>query len=425
MYLKKKIKTSDIFYKSSRGSEPNISFGLNYFSNLISKLGATLYKGSIDYIVDTEKLFIDANIKKINSIIGQDIEKSEIEKILISLGFEVKEPIEETLSIKVPHYRHDIRNVADITEEVIRIIGIDNIKSKPLCIDEVNRVNKTSLDLQKRNKLRYKAIENGFFETLTVKDKLELINPIVKELNTYRTTLLLNLVEACSNNFKTGARRASFFEIGTIFDENRVESKKIAFIHSGASEQEDIANAGKPKNMDFFSFAKKVLNTIGEFELETIENIDNKFIHPYQSANILIDGKIVGFISKLHPSVCEDYDLSDTFFAQINFDSIKNNLTKASSYSKFQASRKDLSILAPKNMEFKEIKKVINSLNNPLIKQYNLIDIYSDEKLGEFESLTIRFTLQSDEKTLEDEDINLVINSILDSLKDKLNITLR
>lgn len=441
LVFEKKIKTSDIFYKSSRGSEPNISFGLNYFSNLISKLGATLYKGSIDYIVDTEKLFIDANIKKINSIIGQDIEKSEIEKILISLGFEVKEPIEETLSIKVPHYRHDIRNVADITEEVIRIIGIDNIKSKPLCIDEVNRVNKTSLDLQKRNKLRYKAIENGFFETLTyvftskenlikygfktVKDKLELINPIVKELNTYRTTLLLNLVEACSNNFKTGARRASFFEIGTIFDENRVESKKIAFIHSGASEQEDITNAGKPKNMDFFSFAKKVLNTIGEFELETIENIDNKFIHPYQSANILIDGKIVGFISKLHPSVCEDYDLSDTFFAQINFDSIKNNLTKASSYSKFQASRKDLSILAPKNMEFKEIKKVINSLNNPLIKQYNLIDIYSDEKLGEFESLTIRFTLQSDEKTLEDEDINLVINSILDSLKDKLNITLR
>lgn len=154
-------------------------------------------------------------------------------------------------------------------------------------------------------------------------------------------------------------------------------------------------------------------------------NIDNKFIHPYQSANIVIDEKVVGFISKLHPSVATDYDLSDTFFAQIDFDAIKNEIIKVSSYSKFQTSRKDLSIIAPKNMEFKLIKDVIKSLNNPLIKQFNLIDIYSDEKLGEFESLTIRFTLQSDDKTLEDDDINGVMNSILDILKEKLNITLR
>src|SRR5574344_2028023 len=436
-----KIKTGDIFYKASRGSNPDLSYGVNYFSSFASKMGATIYSGTKEFLEDIEKITLSISVKNINSIIGQDIEKIEIERILTSLEFEIKESVDDILLIKVPHYRHDIKNIADIAEEVIRMVGIDNIISKPLAIDEVNRVNKTSLDLQKKNKLRYKAIENGFFETLTyvfsskenlekygfktVKDDLDLINPIVKELNTYRTTLLLNLIEACSNNFKTGARSASFFEIGTIFDENRVESKKIAFVHSGASSLEDVSNSGKPKNIDFFSFAKKVLNTIGEFELEPMTNIDNKFIHPYQSANILIDGKISGFISKLHPSVESDFDLSDTFFAQIDFDSLKNSLVKASSYSKFQASRKDLSIIAPKTLEFKEIKKVINSLNNNLIKQYNLIDIYSDEKLGENESLTIRFTLQSDDKTLEDEDINQVINSILDALKEKLNITLR
>lgn len=436
-----KIKTGDIFYKASRGSNPDLSYGVNYFSSFASKMGATIYSGTKEFLEDIEKITLSISVKNINSIIGQNIEKIEIERILTSLEFEIKESVDDILLIKVPHYRHDIKNIADIAEEVIRMVGIDNIISKPLAIDEVNRVNKTNLDLQKKNKLRYKAIENGFFETLTyvfsskenlekygfktVKDDLDLINPIVKELNTYRTTLLLNLIEACSNNFKTGARSASFFEIGTIFDENRVESKKIAFVHSGASSLEDVSNSGKPKNIDFFSFAKKVLNTIGEFELEPMTNIDNKFIHPYQSANILIDGKISGFISKLHPSVESDFDLSDTFFAQIDFDSLKNSLVKASSYSKFQASRKDLSIIAPKTLEFKEIKKVINSLNNNLIKQYNLIDIYSDEKLGENESLTIRFTLQSDDKTLEDEDINQVINSILDALKEKLNITLR
>ena len=436
-----KIKTGEVYYKASRGSEPDIEFGANYFSNLVSKYGASIYRGNESFIEDSEKLTLDVSVRKINAIIGQEIPKIDIEKILTSLGFEVKDTLDNVLVIKIPYYRHDIKNVADITEEIVRIIGIDNIISKPLQIDEVNRVNKTSNDLIKKNKLRFKAIENGFYETLTyvfsskenlqkygfktVKDDLELINPIVKELNTYRTTMLLNLVEACANNFKVGARSTAFFEIGTIFDENRVESKKIAFVHSGASSLEDVSNAGKPKNMDFFSFAKKVLNTIGEFELEPMTNIDNKFIHPYQSANILIDGKISGFISKLHPSVESDFDLSDTFFAQIDFDSLEDGLIKASSYSKFQASRKDLSIIAPKTLEFKEIKKVINSLNNNLIKQYNLIDIYSDEKLGENESLTIRFTLQSDDKTLEDEDINQVINSILDALKEKLNITLR
>ncbi|MCG3716299.1 phenylalanine--tRNA ligase subunit beta, partial [Aliarcobacter butzleri] len=114
-----------------------------------------------------------------------------------------------------------------------------------------------------------------------------------------------------------------------------------------------------------------------------------------------------------------------TFVAEIDFEAVKDELLKTSSYSKFQSSKKDLSIIAPKSLEYKEIKKAINSLNNPNIKQYNLIDIYSDEKLGENESLTIRFVLQSDEKTLEEDDINSIINSILEVLKQKLSIGLR
>ena len=76
-------------------------------------------------------------------------------------------------------------------------------------------------------------------------------------------------------------------------------------------------------------------------------------------------------------------------------------------------------------MEYKEIKKAINSLNNTNIKQFNLIDIYNDEKLGDSESLTIRFVLQNDEKTMEDEDITSTMNSILDILNEKLSIGLR
>jgi len=436
-----KAKTGDIFYKSSRGSEPNLEFGLEYFSILASKFGAIIYTGIKESFEDVNRTTLTVSVKKINSIIGAEIDKLTIDKILTALDFEVKESLEDILFIKIPLYRHDIKNVADITEEIIRIIGIDKIQAKPLLIDGVKRVNKTSNDLLKKNKIRAKAIENGFFETLTyiftskenlekynfkvVKQELDLINPIVKELNTYRTTMFLNLIEACSNNFKNAARKTSFFEIGTIFDENRKESKKVAFIYSGACENEDVSNAGKPKNIDFFLFSKKLLNIIGEFDLEPMATIKNALIHPYQNANILIDKKVVGYMCKLHPNVANDFSLSDTFIAEVDFDKIKNDLTKVKSYSKFQISRKDLSIIVPKSLPFKEIKQAINSLNNPLIKQYNLIDIYSDEKLKDKESLTIRFVLQSDEKTLEEDDINSIISSILDVLKEKFSITLR
>ncbi|MBU0924776.1 phenylalanine--tRNA ligase subunit beta [bacterium] len=436
-----KIKTGEVYYKASRGSEPDIEFGIDYFSSFVSKFGGSIYRGNETFIEDKEKLTLDISVRKINAIIGQEIPKIEIERILVSLGCEIKDALDNVLVIKVPHFRHDIKNVADITEEIVRIIGIDNIIAKPLQIDEVNRVNKTSNDLIKKNKLRFKAIENGFYETLTyvfsskenlqkygfktVKDELELINPIVKELNTYRTTILLNLVEACANNFKVGARSTAFFEIGTVFDENRAESKKIAFIQTGSSESEDVSNAGKPKNIDFFSFSKKVLNTIGKFDLEPMTDIDNNFIHPFQNANVLIDGVVVGYICKLHPSVCTDFDLNDTFVAQIDFEAIKNDIVKTTSYSKFQSSKKDLSIIAPKSLEYREIKRAINSLNNSTIKQFNLIDIYHDEKLGDNESLTIRFVLQNDEKTMEDEDITSTMNSILDVLNEKLSIGLR
>lgn len=436
-----KIKTGDVFYRTSRGSEPNVEYGIDYLATFVSKNGALIYKGRESFVEDKEKLVLDVSLNKINCIIGQDIEKNEIEKILTALGFEVKDNLNNVLTLKIPLFRHDIKNIADVTEEIVRIVGIDNIKAKPLEISEVNRVNKTAIDLSKQNKLRFKAIQQGFYETLTyvfaskenlekygfetVKKDFEIINPIAKELNTFRTTLLLNLVEAASNNIKIGAKSISFFEIGTIFNQNRDEFKKLSLIQTGAKENEDVVNAGKPENIDFFTFAKKISNIIGQFDLEVMTSFDNSFIHPYQNANIIVDNKVIGSISKLHPSICEDYNLSDTFICEVNFNDIKDDLVTVNSYSKFQASKKDLSIIVPKSMEYKEIKKQINSLQNDTIKQFNLIDVYTDEILADNESLTIRFVLQSDNKTLEEEDITSTMNSILEVLEKNLNIGLR
>ncbi|PIF03992.1 MAG: phenylalanine--tRNA ligase subunit beta [Arcobacter sp.] len=438
----KKQKTGDVYYKASRGSEPNLEMGVDSIISLLSQNGATIYNGSKNFINDVYLTTINVNNEKLNAIIGQEISPSKVSQILTSLGFFVKQDGQNTINVTIPAFRHDIKNIADVTEEIVRMIGIDKIKSKPLQIEELNNINDCSDQLILKNDIRTKAIQNGFFETLsyvfTNKELLEkyhfptvikskdILNPIVNELNTFRTTMALNFVQAVSHNVKQGYKSLGLFEIGTVFTKDREEIKTLGFIFSGEAEAESIANKAKPKNIDFFSFSQKLSSIIGQFELEPMKKISHDFIHPYQNARILKDGKEIGHIYKVHPTVTKDFDISnDTFIAQINFDLLNIKTIIATNISKFQSSKRDLSIIAPKNLEYKYIKKSINALKINEIKQFNLVDIYSDEKLGDFESLTIKFILQSETKTFEESDINKIMDKILKKLEKDLNIGLR
>ena len=437
-----KKKTSDIYYKASRGSEPNLYFGIDSITTFLSAHGSLIYNGSKDFVNNISENIITVHINKINNIIGQDIGKSKISTILLSLGFELKSSTTDTLTVLIPPFRHDIKNVADITEEIVRIIGIDNIVSKPLLIQEVSRDNDTSIKLALKNSLRAKAISNRFFETVTyvftnkellekygfdtVVDKKDILNPIVNELNTFRTTLSLNLVQAVSSNVKQGFKSIAFFENSVIFNKNRDESKSLGFIFSGYKENETVQNNAKPQKIEFFEFAQKISNIIGEFSIEPLTEISNKFIHPYQSGNIILDNKIIGIIYKLHPSVAKNFDIDDdTFIAEVNFDLLSSQTIIANDISKFQASKRDFSIVAPKDMPYKKIRNVIKELDIKEIVQFNLVDIYSDENLGDNESLTIKFTLQSTEKTMDEESINGIMDKILESLTSTLGLKLR
>jgi len=438
----KKKETGDIYYRASRGSEPNLDFGIDSIITLLSQNGATIYNGSKNFINDIKQNTININNQQLNKIIGQEIEPSQVSQILTSLGFFVKQDGQDTINVTIPPFRHDVKNIADITEEIVRIIGIDQIQSKPLLIQELNNINNNSNNLQIKNHLRSQSIANSFFETITylftnkellekynfpiVTPKKDILNPIVNEFNTFRTTLSLNLVQAVAYNVKQGFRSIALFESGTVFDKSRNEIKKMGFIFSGECENPAIANSAKPQNIDFFTFSEKIANIVGEFELQPMKKIISSFVHPYQNANIIKNRKNIGIIYKLHPTITDDFDIpKDTFIAQIDIDSLNNDTIIASHISKFQASRRDLSIIAPIKLEYKEIKKVIKSLRIKEIKQFNLVDIYHDEKLGENESLTIRFILQSEVKTFEESDINDIMSKILHKLQEELNISLR
>jgi phenylalanyl-tRNA synthetase beta chain len=258
----------------------------------------------------------------------------------------------------------------------------------------------------------------------TLEEELELANPIAEELNTLRSTILVNLLIAAKRNVSYSKKSIPLFEIGAIFGSKREQSEVISFIFSGQIEGENVRNAGKPQMIDFASFTQKVGAVVGAFELVPCR-YDNGLIHPYQSADIIVNGKVCGFLSKLHPTVQEAFDLPDTFIAELDFDLLLPTHINATPISKFQGVYKDLSIVIDKSMNYYEVAKVLNALDLPMLKDIYPVDIYEDEKLGDKKSLTIRFFIQAMEKTLEDSDIETVMSQIMTALENECSAELR
>ncbi len=440
MKMASKVEADDLFYNTSRGSESDLSLGMNYFcDSLDSSCSVLIDEKEYAYDFSQKSKVIEIDLAYIENFIGQKIETDIIKSILTRLGFEC-EFFEEKIKITIPKFRADIQNAQDIIEEIVRIVGIDNIKAKPLEFVEDRRLNKTYDLYKKRIKYRQKAAGSGFFESVhyffdnkklmqkfeieTLDEKLDLLNPITEELNTLRTTLVLNLIKSASYNAKNSYKSVKLFELGNVVDKNREQSEKMAFIFSGQLENASVLNHGKPQDINFFAFCEKISAVIGEFELKKDED-KKAFLSPYEQAKILIDGKEAGFIARVHINVEKEFDLQKTYICEVDFASLKDDIVKAKTYSKFPALNRDLSLLVPKKILFSEIKQKLDSVLPKEIKSFYPIDIYESEELGENVSLTVRFELGSDEKTLKEEEINSAMKGVLEVLKENFEIEMR
>ena len=435
------LKTDDLYYKTSRGSNPDLGFGLRFLAYLMDKYSdINCYEGALTVNVERENQKVMVDVKEISAIVGMDIEISKIITILKKLDFDINIVTEDVISVTVPLFRHDIRHIQDVAEEIVRIIGINNIEAKPFVFAEKPRLNDTTDRYRAKKSFRNRAVGIGFYENIsylfserallekysfsTVEEELELANPIAEELNTLRSTILVNLLLAAKRNVSYSKKSIPLFEIGAIFGSKREQSEVLSFIFSGHIEGENVRNAGKPAMIDFASFTQKVGAVVGEFELVPC-SYNNELIHPYQSANIVVNGKVCGFLSKLHPTVQEAFDLPVTFIAEINFDTLLPKHINAIPISKFQGVYKDLSIVIDKSLNYYEVAKVLNALDLPMLKDSYPVDIYEDEKLGDKKSLTIRFFIQAMEKTLEDSDIETVMSKIMTALENECRAELR
>ncbi len=436
-----KIENGPLFYRTSRGSEPNLDFGLEYCQELFNTYAKTeIYGGSLELVSPFEETVLHMSIEDINNIIGMEVEKTHVTQLLKNLGFSMLKSQAGQIVVGVPQFRHDVSHDQDIVEEIVRLIGIDNIPSKAYSFTEKAHTQDASGFFAKRKHYRQRAADCGFFESVQfvfnersklhefgfdlVEEKLDLLNPIAGTLDTLRSTLLLGLLDASSANMKAGRKQVKLFEVGSVFDTQRQESINMAFAFSGQERSESIVNHGKPDAVSFAGFVQNISNVIGDFELRQVE-LTHGLAHPYQSAEILVEGKVIGTLFKLHPTVQKAYDLESTYLCEISFDSLKYELDVFTSYSKYQASYRDLSVVIPKSLKYAELRGVIQEAQSAEVVRFYPVDTYESEELGDNMSLTLRFMLQSEERTLEEEDITSSMDSILSALNDKLGIVLR
>lgn len=435
------LDTDDLYYKTSRGANPDLSFGLKFLDLLMDTYtDISHYDGALDVSIARENTTVIVDIKEISSIIGMHVDTSTVVNILHKLGFEINAMGDDVFAVVVPLYRHDIKHVQDISEEIVRIIGINNIQAKPLVFPEQPRLNNTTDRYRIKKEFKNRATGALFYENVSyvfsdkvllekygfplIEEDLELANPIAEELNTLRSTILVNLLNAVKGNVSYSKKSIPLFEIGAVFGSKREQSEVISFVFSGQLDGANVRNSGKPYSINFASFAQKIGAVIGNFELRPC-TYKNGLVHPYQSADIIIDGQVCGFMSKLHPTVQESFDIPVTYIAELDFDVLMPKHINATPVSKFQGVYKDLSIVIDKTINYYEVATILNSLDIEVLKDSYPVDIYEDETLGDKKSLTIRFFLQSMEKTLEDFEIEDVMNQIIGILEKQCKAQLR
>ncbi|BDY13845.1 phenylalanine--tRNA ligase subunit beta [Hydrogenimonas cancrithermarum] len=438
---KEGLETDALYYRTSRGSEPDLEFGLNFLLSLLGQWSdAEVYAGCSEFITPKELHTLKITVEEIERLIGQQIELSVIVNILSRLGFVIHKTEDGQIILDTPSFRHDIENRQDVIEEIVRIVGIDNIASKPLRFQEANR---NSLALQRYKylrDLRLKAVANGFFETVhyvfcdnkklrqlgfePLKEEKALLNPITNEMDGLRPSLMVTMLDSLQRNVSMSKKRIPLFEIGKVFDTERNEAFHFLLAYAGEKEMEAVTNAGKPEPIDFASFVDKVAAVIGPFELKK-GSAENGLLHPYQSAEIWIDGKRAGVVSKLHPTVADAYDLPDTFFAELDVSNLEAKHIHAKAISAYTPVQRDISIVVPQTMPYTQIKEALEGNLPESVKQFFPIDRYVDESLGEWMSLTLRFMISSMEKTLEESEINAIMDDVLKILEKRCEAKLR
>ena len=381
---------------------------------------------------------------QVDQLLGYAVSGDFIADALTRLGCVVETKAQGEWLVIPPSHRYDMVIYQDLIEEVARIHGYDNIQISLPKIDVKLAQYQDGFDIAQ---LRQSIATLGYQEAISFSfadAKLEkqlnpnvqplmLANPISSDLAAMRSTLLSSLIPCVQYNLNRQQHRVRFFELGLRFDYQHAHSihdlkqvPTLALIAVGARAPESWH--AKSQEMDFFDFKGEVEQILaagrvrGEFVRST-----RAWLHPGQSAEILLNGQSIGYLGRLHPSLENELDLTTTWVAELDQQAVlQSYVSNFTELSRFPSVRRDIALLISDKIELRDIQRLIEQTGGELLDATWLFDVYTGQGVEQGKrSLAFAVLWQHPTRTLEDAEIKSGMDNIIQVLQDTYQATLR
>lgn len=441
--------STDASFRFERGIDPTITeYAIKRAALLIKEVaGGEITSDIIDvYPKKIEDFNVFLNFSKVDKIIGQQISKDIIKKILVSLDIKVTSVSDSGLGLTIPAYRVDVQREIDVIEEILRVYGYNNIKfsnkinatvaNSPRTEDyKIQNVVASQLNSQGFHEMMANSLTTAnytqFSEMLKEEHNVRILNPLSNDLAIMRQSLLFSGLEAISYNINRKNCDLKLFEFGKTYHNypsGFEEKKHLTLFLTGNRNHESWTTI--PKTTDFFLF-KGYVNAI----LERLGIQKNQY-QPLTSdvfsegIAVKIDNETIVELGVVKKSIAKHFGIKqEIFFADFNWSAILKlilNKIKFTEIPKYPEVRRDLALLIDQNVSYERIYTIANQTEKSLIKNIDLFDVYEGQNLPEGKkSYALSFSIQDVSKTLTDEQIDKIMNKLQQNFETELGAVLR
>ncbi|RYJ52252.1 phenylalanine--tRNA ligase subunit beta [Flavobacterium petrolei] len=440
---------TDASFRFERGIDSTITeYALKRAALLIQEVaGGEITSDVMNmYPKKIEDFSVFLNFSKVAKIIGQEIPKDTIKKILVSLDIKVNSVSDAGLGLTIPSYRVDVQREIDVIEEILRVYGYNNINfSKKLNATVSNSPRNEDYKIQ--NTIATQLNSQGFHEImanslttasyaalsdeLNVAHNVTMLNPLSADLSTMRQSLLFSGLEAVSYNINRKNADLKLFEFGKTYHNYLAgyeEKKHLSLFLTGNRNQENWTATQKPS--DFFLFKGYILGILSRLGLDKAQNNPVTSDVFSEGLAISIGNETILEFGIVKKSILKHFGIKqEVFYADFDWDTILKKISTKIKYveiPKYPEVRRDLALLIDKNITYDSIYNIARQTEKALLKDINLFDVYEGENLPEGKkSYALSFTIQDSSKTLTDVQIDKIICKLQKNFETELGASLR
>lgn len=462
VYVRKTSKrhqlNTDASFRFERGTDPTITvYALQRAALLIKEVaGGTISSPIMDvYPRPVDKVKVDFNLEKAFSLIGKVLEPEVVKNILRSLDIEILEETTTNFLLAIPPYRVDVKRLADVVEEVLRIYGYNNIEisdsvhstlsyiEKPDKDEVVNTIS-DALSAMGFNEIMSNSLTSGTYytslDTFKPENLVMMLNPLSQELNCMRQTLLFGGLEAVRHNTNRKNQDLKLYEFGNIYIKEEAKNQVLPgfseafhlalFVTGFKKEEHWIEKQALSTFYTLKGYTEYILNRMGIAPDKCVHETFNNDIFE-EALQYSLHKKVIVQFGSVHKKLLQIFDIkSPVYYANFNWDLvlqlIKSNKITFEELPRFPEVKRDLSLVLNKETQFGQIKDLAFKTEKKLLKKINLFDVYEGDKIdSNKKSYAIRFIISDPEKTLTDQEVDQIMKRLVKVYESELGAQIR